>query len=195
MPPPNARHDPVEPDDGSTPAAGEPTVPSDDGEAEAESPPASFDDRWADIVAELGELSDLDRDVPPGRPADRRPGDPAAGNRPQTGLSDVPVAPWVRAPGPRDWPTTPEVEALEDAESHFTPPEPPPLVTHDRLSAMAWVLLVGSPIVLLLLFVVWRPLPAIVAQVAGVAFMAGLAVLLWRMPHHRDDDDDPGAVV
>ena len=30
---------------------------------------------------------------------------------------------------------------------------------------------------------------------AAVAFVAGVGLLLWRMPHRRDEDDGPGAVV
>ena len=51
---------------------------------------------------------------------------------------------------------------------------------------------IGDRVVL----VVARPYPVVIAQVGAGAFLAGLAVLLWRMPHHRDDDDSgPGAVV
>ncbi|WP_051028449.1 hypothetical protein [Cellulosimicrobium cellulans] len=61
---------------------------------------------------------------------------------------------------------------------------------------MAWALVVGVPILLLVVLVVARPYPVLVAQVGGGAFLVGLAILLWRMPHRRDDDDrGPGAVV
>ena len=33
----------------------------------------------------------------------------------------------------RDWPTTPEVEDLEEAESHFVPPDPPLVLGRDPL--------------------------------------------------------------
>ncbi|WP_454043621.1 hypothetical protein [Cellulosimicrobium sp. Marseille-Q8652] len=159
------------------------------------------DARWAGIVAELGDLSDLD-------PGPARPG-PADGEVPGRGtasgtgeaprgrdvIGSVPVAPWVQPPGPRDWPATPDVEALEEAESHFVPPDPPLVLGRDPLLTMAWSLVVGVPVVLLVLLVVARPFPVVVAQVGGVAFLAGLAVLLWRMPHRRDDDRGPGAVV
>ncbi|WP_251151465.1 hypothetical protein [Cellulosimicrobium sp. Marseille-Q4280] len=193
--------------DGAAPADTEPDAAGpgrDDARAADADPEARLDvdARWAGIVAELGDLSDLDPG--PVRPA---PGDaeaPGRGTAPGTGeaprgrdvIGSVPVAPWVQPPGPRDWPATPEVEALEEAESHFVPPDPPLVLGRDPLLTMAWSLVVGVPVVLLVLLVVARPFPVVVAQVGGLAFLAGLAVLLWRMPHRRDDDDPgPGAVV
>jgi hypothetical protein len=146
--------------------------------------------RWADIVADLSDVSaaaesavaDADSREAPGAPRD---------------LHDAfPVAPWVQAPGPRDWPATPEVEDLEEAESHFTPPDPEVGIGRDPLLTMAWGLVAGVPILLLVGMVLLRPFPTVVAQIAGGLFVAGLGVLLWRMPHRREDDDaGPGAVV
>ena len=76
------------------------------------------------------------------------------------------------------------------------PPDPPLVLGRDPLLTMAWALVVGVPILLLVVLVVARPYPVLVAQVGGGAFLVGLAILLWRMPHRRDDDDrGPGAVV
>jgi hypothetical protein len=50
-------------------------------------------------------------------------------------------------------------------------------------------------VLLLVLVVVGESVPAIVARVTAVVFVASCAFLVWRMPHRRDDDDDPGAVV
>ncbi|WP_435736201.1 hypothetical protein V5D56_15555 [Cellulosimicrobium sp. PMB13] len=200
--------DRTDPDDGTDvtgPGSAVP-APGDDG-ATAGAPAEKGDEnldvdaRWAGIVAELGDLSDLDpgpvRPAPgdgeaPGR---RTPSATGEAPRGRDVLGSVPVAPWVQPSGPRDWPATPEVEALEEAESHFVPPDPPLVLGRDPLLTMAWSLVVGVPVVLLVLLVVARPFPVVVAQVGGLAFLAGLAVLLWRMPHRRDDDRGPGAVV
>lgn len=212
---PNAQPDSPQPDDVPDPtpddaAPGADHPAADDGEAtaprdEAPEPVLDVDARWAGIVAELADLSELDRSDPGARPGDDDPRaaqDPAAGapeGSPRSGrdvLGSVPVAPWVRPTGPRDWPTTPEVEDLEEAESHFVPPDPPLVLGRDPLLTMAWALVVGVPILLLVVLVVARPYPVLVAQVGGGAFLVGLAILLWRMPHRRDDDDrGPGAVV
>ncbi|GAB2480466.1 hypothetical protein GCM10027063_23320 [Promicromonospora xylanilytica] len=103
--------------------------------------------------------------------------------------------------GPRDWPLSPESEALEEAESHFTPPEPPPLLSRDPLLTMAWSFVVGVPTLALVGMVVSAAMPSVaipplVGQIGVGLFVAGLGVLIWRMPHQRDPDDDgPGAVV
>ncbi|WP_069386827.1 hypothetical protein [Cellulosimicrobium cellulans] len=207
---PNAQPDPSEPDDvPGPPAERTPEHLGDDRTAPAARPdpaddrppgddgPVDVDAQWAGIVAGLGDLSDLDAGA--GRPDRADDAGTVGGAGPSAGrdaLGSVPVAPWVRSPGPRDWPATPEVEALEEAESHFVPPDPPLVLGRDPLLTMAWSLVAGVPIVLLVLLVVARPFPVVVAQVGGAAFLAGLAVLLWRMPHRRDEDDaGPGAVV
>lgn len=127
--------------------------------------------------------------------ADRPDDRPAARDADAGGLGSIPVAPWVRATGPRDWPTTPEVEALEDEDDHFVPPEPPPLGGRDPLTTLAWALVAGVPLVAVLAVLVLGRVPVVAAQVAGGLFLAGVGVLVWRMPHRRDDDDGPGAVV
>ncbi len=176
---------------------------------------ASFDDEWAGIVAGLDDLAglsefpNLERDAPAGRSRPASGGGPdgdqgtgdgsgrSGGLGPGPGLSPAPepTAPWTRPPGPRDWPTTPEVEALEEAESHFVPPEPPPIAGQDPLLTMAWSIVVIVPVALIILAVVLTPFPRIIGQVGGLALVGALAVLIWRMPRHRDDDDGPGAVV
>lgn len=206
---PNAQPDSPQPDDAPDPTPDDasrgpehPAEPDVEGTREGDGPrepPLDVDARWAGIVAELADLSDLDRGPEGGAGRTNASGGDDDLPGPRDGrdvLGSVPVAPWVRASGPRDWPTTPEVEDLEEAESHFVPPDPPLVLGRDPLLTMAWALVVGVPILLLVVLVVVRPYPVIVAQVGGGAFLAGLAILLWRMPHRRDDDDEgPGAVV
>lgn len=176
---PNADHDGPRSDD-------------DDGPREPDRPdppePLDVDARWEQIVAEL---DDTPTDTPPSaRPA---PHEPPADRR---GLAGIPVAPWVTPPGPRDWPTTPEVEALEDEQDRFVPPDPPPMTGRSPLLTLAWVLAVVSPLVFLLTAILVRPIPSLVAQGCTVGFVVGVGLLLWKLPAHRDpEDSDPGAVV
>ncbi len=93
---------------------------------------------------------------------------------------------------PRAWVPDP---AAEEAEEHFRPPDPGPVLGGDPLLTMAWVAVVGVPLLLMLAVVVWRDIPSVVVQAAGVAFLAGVGLLLWRMPRDREDDAGPGAVV
>lgn len=194
-------------------------------EPPGELPDETVDERFADLVASLGDLGS-------GSPApisydDGRDGSAPApqlphGTGPQgTGSADDgpsgardelpeerPTPPGdadgavTRSAGPRDWPVTPEVEALEEEDSHFNPPDPGPLLSDkDPLLTMAWFAVGGIPVLALVSVVLAAAVPALavpplVGQVALGLFVAGLGVLLWRMPHRRDpEDDDPGAVV
>ncbi|WP_125777341.1 hypothetical protein [Antribacter gilvus] len=169
-----------------------------------ELPDHDVEARWADIVATLGDISqpgddDGERPAPsgtePGSTSASAPGDVAA-----TDDASAPPARIVRPAGPRDWPASDEVEALEEVESHFTPPEPPPLLSKDPLLTMAWGFVVGIPVLSLATVLVVSAFPSVhipplAGQIGIGLFVAGLGVLFWRMPHHRDGDDGPGAVV
>ncbi|MFD2792277.1 hypothetical protein ACFS27_01815 [Promicromonospora vindobonensis] len=183
--------------------------------------------RWADIVATLGDIDVSRADgaaADPEEPAEssqtsRSDDEGAAGDRPDdraddrtgaraddraddTADGEQSSAPRVILPaGPRDWPLSPESEALEEEDSHFTPPVPPPLLSRDPLLTMAWSFVVGVPTLALVGMVVSAAMPSVaipplVGQIGVGLFVAGLGVLIWRMPHQRDPDDDgPGAVV
>ena len=187
-----ARHD----DTGDAPDRGDPT-----GDEIAE--------RWAEIIADLGPLGVPDEHPATGEPAD--PDRPAAADAPDepSGPGDrgagpavtYPVAPWVSArPAPRelsgrDWSVPDDAERAEDEADHFVPPEPGPVLGGDPLLTMAWLGAAGVPIGLLVALIVWRGAPTVLLQAAGVVFLLSCLLLVWRMPHGRDDDPGPGAVV
>ena len=98
----------------------------------------------------------------------------------------------LSAPDPRSWAPDP---AVEEAENHFVPPDPGPVLGGDPLLTMAWSAVVGVPLLFMVVVIAWRDVPALVLQLAGVAFLAGIGLLLWRMPRDRDHDAGPGAVV
>jgi len=84
-------------------------------------------------------------------------------------------------------------ESLEDG---FTPPDPGPILDGDPLLTMAWFGAVGGPLILFILALFWRSAPSWLFWSAGVMALAGLSVLIWRMPHSRESDDfDDGARV
>ncbi|MFI2102132.1 hypothetical protein ACH436_02480 [Isoptericola sp. NPDC019693] len=170
----------------------EPDLPDDD------LPDDAVEARWADIVAQLGPLdehADADR---ADEPTAGGPGD--AGSQPRHEGPAVPPG-RVVSPGPRDWPVTPEIEDLEETESHFTPPEPEPVLSRDPLLTLAWAAVVGVPVLVVLGVVLRAAVPALripgwSGPVAGVLFLVALGILIWRMPHRRDPDDhSTGAVV
>jgi hypothetical protein len=98
----------------------------------------------------------------------------------------------LSSPDPRSWAPDP---AVEEAETHFVPPDPGPVLGGDPLLTMAWAAVAGVPMLLMVAVIAWRDVPTVVLQVAGVAFLAGVGLLLWRMPRDREDDEGPGAVV
>ncbi len=166
-----------------------------------------------EIVTRLGDLSDPgpqpdeDRPAPPRRrksdlPGARtvRPSRDAGSDRPEPGTEDAAAddepgaeRPLPATSDPRAWAPDPDVA---EAEDHFVPPEPGPVFGGDPLLTIAWVLVVAAPTLAVIALVAWRDIPMWLLQVAGVAFVAAVGVLLWRMPHRRDPgDDDSGAVV
>jgi hypothetical protein len=137
---------------------------------EPDRPEATDEERWAGIVADLGSLGAL-----------RLPYSPAAGR------------------SGRDWHGTEQIAAAARAGAeaeHFVPPAAPPVLGGDPLLTMAWFAVAGMPVLWLVVLIVWTSAPRVVVHASAAVFVAGLAVLFWRMPHRRDpDDDDTGAVV
>ncbi|MGW6130002.1 hypothetical protein ACWFNE_08250 [Cellulomonas sp. NPDC055163] len=198
------------PDPGTTPGTAEGTG----GAASEPAPDAprepTDDERWAAIVADLTGGND--------------PGGGTSGPTSTTGAAagpavTYPVAPGVpdprvirpaaddaerERPGPpeltgRSWDGTTQMDAADaadEAEEHFVAPDPGPVMGGDPLLTMAWFAAAGMPVFLLVVVVAWPTAPAALIQAAAAVFVLGVAALLWRMPHRRDDaDDDTGAVV
>jgi hypothetical protein len=89
----------------------------------------------------------------------------------------------------------PEIEEPADESEGFVPPEPPPLPRGDAVSRLAWAGVIGGPVFLLAAVIAWRTAPGILLLAAVAGFVGGFVVLVARMPKHRADDDDDGAVV
>lgn len=173
-----------------------PQRPDDDADA-GEPDQAAVDARWAQIVAEL---ADLDAPAAPTDP----PGDPLGADTRGTGAAREHRTTDGHEPlGPadltgRDWDGTAQQDAAEaavDAAEHFVPPDPGPVLGGDPLLTLAWTATIGVPVLFVVLVLAWPDAPGWLLAVAAAVFAAGLAVLVWRMPHRRDEDDDSGAVV
>ena len=76
----------------------------------------------------------------------------------------------------------------------FVPPDPPPLPRGDAFTMLAWAGVIAGPI-FLLISVIWQDAPQPLVLTALAGFVGGFVTLVSRMPKHRDDDDDDGAVV
>jgi hypothetical protein len=87
-------------------------------------------------------------------------------------------------------------EPPDDDSGAFVPPDPPPLPRGDLVTRLAWAGVLGGPLFLVTAVIVWRssaPPALVLSAVAG--FVGGFVVLVSRMPKHRSDDDDDGAVL
>lgn len=186
---------PAHPEDESAPirdpeadAAGEHTAGTD------ENPHSTTDEIFAQLVAGL---SDVDSGSVPDD-TDRgpiTPEDDAPVKKADDGWG-FPTAPWVQGSGPRDRVVTPDVAELEELENTFTQPDPGNVLSKDPVRNLAWAAVAGSPLVIIAALIFWPTAAALVAQVGGVAFLVGLALLVWRMPKSRNHlDGDPGAVL
>lgn len=100
---------------------------------------------------------------------------------------DGPLIPIYRLPG--------EVEPEPEEAEGFVPPEPPPIPRGDLVSRLAWSGLILGPAFLLTSAMFWRSAPQLLVVAAVGGFVGGFVTLVWRMPKHRDDNDDDGAVV
>jgi hypothetical protein len=170
-------------------------------------PELDVDAAFAAIVAGFAEplptgvgpwpaVEDVDADAPASDPpTDPTPfPDPAdlrAGTRtPRHRLPDGSLDPADRGNG--EGPGSP---ADADDEERFVPPEPPPITSTDLASRLAWLGVLGGPLVLLLAALTWSHLPTLVVLGALSAFVGGFITLVARLPRDRDDGPDDGAVV
>jgi hypothetical protein len=90
--------------------------------------------------------------------------------------------------GPRDW------DAAEDPEEdHFVPPEPPPLPETDLTTKLAWIAVLGGPLLLIAGVLLGWETTWWLALLGVGGFLGGFATLVARMRDGRDDDfTDPG---
>jgi hypothetical protein len=142
--------------------------------------PENDDEAWRSIIENYGDRAQID-DPPPAPPA---PSAPFGGRFGDARDLD-------NAYGDAD-------EDENDpfyADEGFEPPAPPPLprVAPDRLAA--WFGIFGSPTLLLVALVFSIRLPAVVAFLLVVAFVAGFIYLVAKMPRGPRDPWDDGAQV
>ncbi|MGC0250857.1 hypothetical protein [Pseudactinotalea sp. Z1748] len=150
-------------------------------------PPDDLDAQWADLTARLGPLD-------PGLPAEFT--EPGTDDSPGTQEATEPTPPrWAGSapapPGPRDH----GGPGPEGDDGDFAAPDPGPVLGAPTRNTLPWVGAIGGPIVMLLMLVLWPSAPPAAYLTAMGVTMAGLLTLWWRLPVHRRDDDDDGAVV
>jgi hypothetical protein len=155
------------------------------------------DAAFADIVArwETDEASTWpDHDPEPaddGDGPDTGPTDVRGDDEPDDGLRRLFTPAW--APEPHR-----ELEPDDaDEEEHFEPPPPPPLPALDPHRKVAWIALLGTPVLALVLLVAGVTLPEWMAVGLVLAFVGGFGYLVATMGSSPPDDwsGNDGAVL
>jgi hypothetical protein len=128
-------------------------------------------------------------DDPEEPPTGRR----AAGRKDDGGWDDEPVPSDALIPSVGRPEAGPEDDIGRADE--FVPPDPPPLPRGDAISWAAWLGVILGPVFMLIRVLIWDSAPTMLVLAALAWFIGGFAVLVARMPQHREDDDGDGAVV
>ena len=139
---------------------------------------------WRSIVDNYGDRVTLDptTDEPTGEP----PKEP----------TEEPTATQVPAPSPeeqpaeaRDW-----LDAYDDPEDHFVPPEPERVPTPEPRRLIAWAGVFGVPVAVLVLVVLQVSLPPWASMLCLAWFVGGFGYLVATMRREPPDSDwDDGA--
>lgn len=147
------------------------------------------EDAWAEIIAHYGERASLPEDPPtaPGVPPVAPPVAP-------------PVSPPVSPPVASRPPAYGGDElAAGSADLHdegrFIPPVPPPIPRPKGPRLMAWLGVLGVPVLLVVVMLLTLELPPSITSLLVVWFLGGFLYLVSQMPRQRDDPWDDGAVL
>ena len=91
-----------------------------------------------------------------------------------------------------DPPVEEVVPELEDPDV-FVPPDPPPIPRPHGARLVAWLGVLGAPILLILAAMASFRLSSFISVLLVVWFLSGFGYLVWQMPNERDDPWDNGA--
>ena len=141
---------------------------------------------WRSIVDNYGDRVTLDptTDEPTGEPPKEPTEEPTA--------TQVPAAPSKPEEPPaeaRDW-----LDAYDDPEDHFVPPEPERVPTPEPRRLIAWAGVFGVPVAVLVLVVLQVSLPPWASMLCLAWFVGGFGYLVATMRREPPDSDwDDGA--
>lgn len=141
---------------------------------------------WRSIVDNYGDRVTLDptADEPTGEPPKEPTEEPTA-----TQVPAAPSQPEEQPAEARDW-----LDAYDDPEDHFVPPEPERVPTPEPRRLIAWAGVFGVPVVVLVLVVLQVSLPPWASMLCLAWFVGGFGYLVATMRREPPDDDwDDGA--
>lgn len=153
---------------------------------------------WAQIVATFDQPVDPGRAVWPAQEdiAGSAQTSTADANRSADAPGSAGPAQWERSePIAREGAVEPA--DLVEPKEHFVPPAPPPLPRLDPAKQVAWLGLIGGPLLLLVAALFTIALPTWVSLLAVAGFVGGFIALVATMDDRSDEDrdSDDGAVV
>ena len=141
---------------------------------------------WRSIVDNYGDRVTLDptSDEPTGEPPKESTEEPTA-----TQVPAAPSQPDEQPAEARDW-----LDAYDDPEDHFVPPEPERVPTPEPRRLIAWAGVFGVPVAVLVLVVLQVSLPPWASMLCLAWFVGGFGYLVATMRREPPDSDwDDGA--
>jgi len=141
---------------------------------------------WRSIVDNYGDRVTLDptTDEPTGEPPKEPTEEPTA-----TQVPAAPSQPEEQPAEARDW-----LDAYDDPEDHFVPPEPERVPTPEPRRLIAWAGVFGVPVAVLVLVVLQVSLPPWASMLCLAWFVGGFGYLVATMRREPPDSDwDDGA--
>lgn len=154
--------------------------------------PGSRDEEllWRSIVDNYGDRVTLD--PTPEEPAEGPPEGSSDGPSGESAATQVPATtppPEEQPAEARDW-----LDAYDDPEDHFVPPEPERVPTPEPPRLIAWAGVFGVPVVVLVLVVLRVSLPPWASMLCLAWFVGGFGYLVATMRREPPDNDwDDGA--
>ena len=139
---------------------------------------------WRSIVDNYGDRVTLDptTDESTGEPLEEPTEEPTATQVPAPSPEEQPAE-------ARDW-----LDAYDDPEDHFVPPEPERVPTPEPRRLIAWAGVFGVPVAVLVLVVLQVSLPPWASMLCLAWFVGGFGYLVATMRREPPDSDwDDGA--
>ncbi len=106
---------------------------------------------------------------------------------------DRPEVPDLPADQPTATPRPPSEPQAGEWDERFVPPDPPPLPRPDPPVLLAWLGVLGAPVMLMAVVVFAIGIPEVLGLLLAVWFLGGFAYLVSAMPTEPRDPGDDGA--